>query len=135
MAVASSLWHKNVPRSLLRVYTTWDRKFASGVRTLEYLAIQAMMHSMGAYPATEAGGGLGRAMPRCRHIGCVASHGAAAVSCCVRVIGTPVTYVTCAGRATTGKCAAARAVTWVSLIREAGPLKKCHNKHGTVRLE
>ena len=46
------------------------------------------------------GGGLGRAMPRCRHIGCVVSHGAAAVSCCVRVIGTCVTCVTCAGRAT-----------------------------------
>ena len=29
------------------------------------------------------GGGLGRAVPRCRHIGCVVSHGAAAVSCCV----------------------------------------------------
>ena len=39
----------------------------------------------GAYPATEGGGGggLGRAVPRCRHIGCVVSHGAAAVSCCV----------------------------------------------------
>ena len=63
-------------------------------------------------------------MPRCRHIGCVVSHGAAAVSCCVRVIGTCVTCVTCAGRATMtrrggggggiGKCATARAVTWVS---------------------
>ena len=39
-------------------------------------------------------------MPRCRHIGCVVSHGAAAVSCCVRVIGTCVTCVTYAGRAT-----------------------------------
>ena len=49
------------------------------------------------------------------------SHGAAAVLCRVRVIGT---CVTCAGRATMtrrgggegaiGKCAAARAVTWVS---------------------
>ena len=29
------------------------------------------------------GGGLGCAVPRCRHIGCVVSHGAAAVSCCV----------------------------------------------------
>ena len=39
---------------------------------------------IGAYPATEGGGGgLGRAVPRCRHIGCVVSHGAAAVSCCV----------------------------------------------------
>ena len=55
------------------------------------------------------GGGLGRAVPRCRHIGCVMSHGAAAVLCsvmlwcnrsCTRVIGTCVTYVTCAGRAT-----------------------------------
>ena len=38
----------------------------------------------GAYPATEGegggGGGLGRAVPRCRHIGCVVSHGATAVS-------------------------------------------------------
>ena len=74
------------------------------------------------------GGGARRAVPRYRHIGCVVSHGAAAVSCCVRVIGTCVTCVTCAGRATMtrrgggrgagrgaiGKCAAARAVTWVS---------------------
>ena len=43
------------------------------------------------------GGGSGRAVPRCRHIGCVVSHGAAAMSCCVRVIGT---CVTCAGCAT-----------------------------------
>ena len=28
------------------------------------------------------GGGLGRAVPRSRHIGCVVSHGAAVVSCC-----------------------------------------------------
>ena len=57
----------------------------------------------GAYPATArggGGGGSGRAVPRCRHIGCVVSHGAAAVSCCVRVISTCVTCVTCAGRAT-----------------------------------
>ena len=61
----------------------------------------------GAYPATAGGGGRGgggggsgRAVPRCRHIGCVVSHGAAAVSCCVRVIGTCVTCVGCAGRAT-----------------------------------
>ena len=46
------------------------------------------------------GGGSGRALPRCRHIGCVVSHGAAAVSCCVRVIGTCVTCVGYAGRAT-----------------------------------
>ena len=46
------------------------------------------------------GGGSGRAVPRCRHIRCVVSHGAAAVSCCVRVIGTCVTCVGCAGRAT-----------------------------------
>ena len=44
--------------------------------------------------------GSGRAVPRCRHIGCVVSHGGAAMSCCVRVIGTCVTCVTCAGRAT-----------------------------------
>ena len=42
----------------------------------------------GGYPATEGWGGeggrgLGRAVPRCRHIGCVVSHRAAAVSCCV----------------------------------------------------
>ena len=67
------------------------------------------------------GGGSGRAVPRCRHIGCVVSHGAAAMSCCVRVIGTCVTCAGCAGCATMtrrgggiGKCAAARAVTWVS---------------------
>ena len=41
------------------------------------------MEYYGAYPATEGGGGLGCAVPRCRHIGCVVSHGAAAVSCCV----------------------------------------------------
>ena len=41
----------------------------------------------GAYPTTEGGGGggggggLGCAVPRCRHIGCVVSHGAAAVCC------------------------------------------------------
>ena len=60
------------------------------------------------------------------------SHGAAAVSCCVRVIGTCVTCVGCAGRATMtrrgeggrggggaiGKCAAARAVTWVSSMSQ-----------------
>ena len=50
------------------------------------------------------GGRLGRAMPWCRHIGCVVSHGAATVSCCngscTRVIGTCVTCVTCAGCAT-----------------------------------
>ena len=42
---------------------------------------------VGAYPAMEGGGGggLGRAVPRCRHIGCVVSHGPAAVSCCVVV--------------------------------------------------
>ena len=34
-------------------------------------------------PRKGGGGGLGRAVPRCRHIGCVVSHGAAAVSCCV----------------------------------------------------
>ena len=80
----------------------------------------------GAYPATAGGAGgagSGRAVPRFRHIGCVVSHGAAAVSYCVRVIGTCVTCVTCAGRATMtrrgggggiGKCAAARAVKWVS---------------------
>ena len=34
-------------------------------------------------PRRGGGGGLGRAVPRCRHIGCVVSHGAAAVSCCV----------------------------------------------------
>ena len=88
----------------------------------------------GAYPATAGGargggegrGGLGRAVPRCRHIGCVMSHAAAATSCCVRVIGTCVACVAYAGRATMtrrggwgrggtiGKCAAARAVTWVS---------------------
>ena len=39
-------------------------------------------------------------MAQCRHIGCVMSHGAAAWLCCVRVIGTCVTYVACAGRAT-----------------------------------
>ena len=89
--------------------------------------------SKGAYPVTEGGGGgggLGCAVPQCRHIGCVVSHRAVAVSCCngscKRVIGTCVTCVTCAGRATMtrkggGKggggirqCAAARAVTWVS---------------------
>ena len=38
----------------------------------------------GAYPATGGGGGgLGCAVPRCRHIGCVVSHGAAAVLCCL----------------------------------------------------
>ena len=64
------------------------------------------------------------------------SHGAAAMSCCVRVIGT---CVTCAGRAgratmtrrgggggraggTIGKCAAARAVTWVSSDGKRGTL-------------
>ena len=51
-------------------------------------------------PRPGGGRGSGRAVPRCRHIGCVVSHGAAAVSCCVRVIGTCVTCVTCAGRAT-----------------------------------
>ena len=79
---------------------------------------------LGAYPAT--GGG---SMPRCRHIGCVVSHGAAAVLCCVRVIGTCVACVACAGHAsmtrrgggeggggTIGKCSAARAVTWVSSL-------------------
>ena len=76
--------------------------------------------------------GSGRAVPRCRHIGCVVSHGAAAVSCCVRVIGTCVTCVTCAGRATMtrrggggggfGKCAAARAVTWVSSLGSSSQL-------------
>ena len=43
------------------------------------------------------GGGSGRAVPQCRHIGCVVSHGAAAMSCCMRVNGT---RVTCAGCAT-----------------------------------
>ena len=78
-------------------------------------------------PRRGGGGGSGRAVPRCRHIGCVVSHGAAAMSCCVRVIGTCVTCAGCAGCATMtrrgggggggggiGKCAAARAVTWVS---------------------
>ena len=78
-------------------------------------------------PRRGGGGGSGRAVPRCRHIGCVVSHGAAAMSCCVRVIGTCVTCAGCAGCATVtrrggggggggtiGKCAAARAVTWVS---------------------
>ena len=32
-------------------------------------------------PSHGGGGGLGHAVPRCRHIGCVVSHGAAAVSC------------------------------------------------------
>ena len=31
----------------------------------------------------EGGGDLGRAVPECRHIGCVVSHGAAALSCCL----------------------------------------------------
>ena len=62
------------------------------------------------------------------------SHGAAAVSCCVRVIGGCVTCAACAGRATMtrrgggeggggggiGKCSAARAVTWVSSSLVAG---------------
>ena len=68
-----------------------------------FLGIQwaDLLDCLGAYPATagggRGGGGSGRAVPRCRHIGCVVSHGAAAVSCCVRVIGT---CVTCASRAT-----------------------------------
>ena len=63
VAVASSLWHKNVPRSLLRVYTAWDKKYASEVLKVECLAVHAMLDS----------------------------------------------------------------------IREAGPLKKCHNKHATSK--
>ena len=56
----------------------------------------------GACPATAAGGGGGGGglrpcrATRCRHIGCVMSQGVAAMSCCMRVIGT---CVTCAGRA------------------------------------
>ena len=44
------------------------------------------MDNLGSVELTQPGrgGGLGRAIPRCRHIGCVVSHGAAAaVSCCV----------------------------------------------------
>ena len=82
----------------------------------------------GAYPATEGGGrgggggGLGRAVPRCRHIGCVVSHRAAVVLCCVvlRVWHLCHPCWPChhdmegGGRGAIGKCAAARAVTWVS---------------------
>ena len=56
--------------------------------------------SLASHGGGEGGGGLGRAVPRCRHIGCVMSHGAAAMSCCVRVIGTCVACVAYAGRAT-----------------------------------
>ena len=66
------------------------------------------------------GGGSGRAVPRCRHIGCVMSHGAAGVSCCVRVIGTCVTCVACAGRAT---------MTW----RGGGGASESVPRHGRRR--
>ena len=35
MTVATSLWRTDVPKSLLRVYTAWDKQYASGVRTVE----------------------------------------------------------------------------------------------------
>ena len=67
---------------------------------------------IGAYPATEEGGGGGGLACRATvpHIGCVVSHGAAAVSCCVvlcyavlcelvGILHNKFTCVTCAGRA------------------------------------
>ena len=55
---------------------------------------------LGSLQSHGTGGGEGRAVPRCHHIGCVVSHGATAVLCCVRVIGTCVTCAGCAGHAT-----------------------------------
>ena len=82
----------------------WSIQFPPNTHDLRTpsTGVQRSSCIIGAYPATAGGGGggSGRAVPRCRHIGCVVSHGAAAVSCCVRVIGTCVTCVTCAGRAT-----------------------------------
>ena len=46
MTVASSLWRKTVPKSLLRVYTAWDKKCATGIRTVECPAVQAMLNSI-----------------------------------------------------------------------------------------
>ena len=43
VTVASTLWDKNVPKNLLRIYTAWDRKFARGIPTVEYLAVQTIL--------------------------------------------------------------------------------------------
>ena len=61
-------------------------------------------------------------------------HGTQCIGSCTRVIGTCVTCVTCAGRATMtwrgggggaiGKCTAARAVTWVSSNSALAQLNK-----------
>ena len=78
----------------------WEKK-SHFTTTCNNTHVNFIDRYVGAYPATEGGGRVLRhAMPRCRHIGCVVSHGAAAVSCCVRVIGTCVTSVTFDGRAT-----------------------------------
>ena len=46
VAVASSLRHKNIQKSLLLVYTAWVRKYSTRILTLHCPTVQAMLDSI-----------------------------------------------------------------------------------------